>query len=348
MKTLKVKSTLLSLTAILVVAVLLVSCEQENLLDNANNPSSTIEDNLLEVINDEISLQIVDMNYFNIVEKTYQQTEESSLTPIFPVFHNDLNRVEKFKSQEDFELAATLVKMNAELSDGQIPVHEKLKGIDFNFATPELATFFNHEGKLIVGNTLYEIISDTEQLETNLITRETIKSLIIDFEDSENKDDPIYDYKTISFEFFNPATGSSGYLAEADYYIPITNLESRPWVVVGSLKTIEVECMQRIWKHWGARKGRAETNIRRFWDDHDIEYEVDSWTEGTFCDNTNFLFKFKSEVYNPRDDGSGEGCTASQANCKRKKNTGVTSRHYVYKGNLLDDEAVEVMNFEMD
>jgi len=277
------------------------------------------------------SVQIVDKNYFKSIEEEYLSTDKSALTKSYATFHNTLSDLKKFESQEDFELAAMLVNMKAELSNGEIPVHENLKNLDFDYSTPDLASFFNHEGKLIVENTLYHIINEREQTETNLLTNEVSKTSIVEFEESTAKDDPTYEYKMVSYKkpgSSNPFNLSGyTYLSNADYHITVYGWDQTPVIPgYGNLVKFQVECMQRVWKSWGCRKGRAETNLTHFWYTQSNHVQANSSTAQEFCGD---LYELKAEVFNPREDGEGEGCRSSRADCRRDKNTGVTSKHYV-------------------
>lgn len=322
------KLNLLSILSIMI-CLILTSCQKEN---------ETL------VLEEKTNIQNVDKDYFKSLQERYEQTDEASLTEIDIIFQNNVSDIKKFESQEDFEMAAMTVLMDAKLSNGEIKVHESLKNLDFEYASPELATFFNQDGKLIVGNIMYDIISDTEQIETDLLTKESIQTLIVDFEDSRTgKDDPIYEYKTVSF-----ILESGEVLANADYEIGVPSLAQVPrnagW---GNISKFEVQCMQRVWRSWGCRKGRAETNVNRLWNGN-LVFDADQWNTQDFCDNPSFIIEFKSEVFNPRKDGEGTGCWRSRANNLRKKNTGVTSTHSIYMYNILGEKIQDVMEFDMD
>jgi len=309
--------------------------------------TSCQKDNELNEVSDKVSLQNVDKDYFKTIEEEYIATDKSALTKSYATFHNTVSDIKRFETSEDFELAAAIVNMKAELSNGKIPVHESLKNLDFDYATPDLASFFNHEGKLIVENTLYEIISKTEQNETNLLTNEVTTTSIVDFEESTSKDDPTYEYKIVSWQ--KPSTSSSSIGSfetltnYADYYINVGSWEEVPSLPnYSTVIKFEVECMQRVWKSWTVRLGRAETNITKlYYSENGFENADYSHVgnTGDFCFEPFIFFRLKSEVFNPRDNGDGEGCDTSRATCKRKRNTGVTSRHYVYK------DGEEYMNF---
>jgi len=272
-----------------------------------------------------------DENYFKLIEEQYLSADKSTLAKSYATFHNTVSDIKKFKSQEDFELAAMLVNMKAELSDGKIPVHENLKNLDFDYSTPDLASFFNHEGKLIIGNTLYEITSDTEQIETNLLTNEVSKTLIVEFEESTAKDDASYVSRTVSYKkhVWNDTFGWLWTnLSSAHYFIPVGSWDATPAVPgYGNVVKFRIEFMQRVWRSWGCRKGRAETNITHFWFSGGSSVQVNNSNSQEFCADD---YEVKAEVFNPRENGAGEGCMEARADCRRDKNTGVTSKHYLY------------------
>jgi len=303
----------------LVTCLIFTSCQKDNIIDEINQ------------LNEKVNIQNVDKGYFKTIEEKYIQTDKSALVKSRATFHNIVSDVKKFESQEDFELAAMLVNMKAELSDGKIPVHESLKNLDFDYSTPDLASFFNYEGKLIVGNTLYEIISDTEQIETNLLTNEVSKALIVEFEELTAKDDPTYEVRSVSYKkrVWNDTFGWLWTtLSSAHYHIPVGGWAATPVVPgYGNVVKLRIEFMQRVWRSWGCRKGRAETNITHFWNAEGNYVELNNSNSQEFCTDG---YELKAEVFNPRENGEGEGCIEATADCRRDKNTGVTSKHYLF------------------
>ncbi len=314
------KRTSTQILTLIAIVGIMSSCEKDMVqIDNV------IDHSKIEPV------QHVDENYFKLVEEQYLSTDEAARKQTYATFHNRLSDVKKFESQEDFELAAKLVNMKAALSDGKILVHENLKNLNFDYSTPDLASFFNYEGKLIVGNILYEIVSDTEQIETNLLTKEVTKTLIVEFEESVAKDDPTYESRTVSYKkrVWNDTFGWLWtHLNSAHYHIPVGSWESTPVVAgYGNVVKFRIEFMQRVWRSWGCRKGRAETNITHVWNAQGNYVQLSNSNSQEFCTNG---YEVKAEVFNPRENGSGEGCLEARADCRRDKNTGVTSNHYLY------------------
>lgn len=307
----------------------MVSCNQEEILDNENLndiPFYVVDEDAYE----EFLAAEIDLNYDQIK----------------PSFHTDHTPLIRFKDFSDFEKAIELKAYEASKSNQILPVHKNLSEVDFQYVTPELLTFLNHDNQIIIGSELMEIQGD-QYVSTNLNSGLKKTEPLVAFESESGglttRDPASYVYKTIAL-----STSQSG---NYTYYMSQGNL---PYTGTGFVTKLEVECMQRVYSVFGARRGKSETNLSAVWTTNEGKVNILSnytpspiYAEGEFERDAVCAkgFTFRAEVYNPRDnDYSGYECHTACAVCKRKKNTGVSSRHIVRNYNSSLPNGI-IMNF---
>lgn len=256
-----------------------------------------------EPIQEVTSHKEINIDYQTLADLEEQYLQEAEVYSEKISYHSfEDETVVKFSSVESLEDAARLVHLQSVLNNKDISIHEKYRDLDMSMIPPSMLSFVNADGKLIVGDFLYDIQDELMLRKTDLVSNETITENIIIDDNPATKKAPEYHYRDV----YNSLGGVQYYGVSVSHF--------------------RVQLMQNSYRIFGARKGRARTSLYSITLDNGFTYIANKTIENLMCNAGLF---FWSKVQNPRDWDDGDGCPSAQATCKRKKNTGVSSYHTV-------------------